>query len=202
MTDATRTLLSILCNAVIVLATAAGVLAMFRNEGRWDAAKGRAGFRYFTVLSNVFCALAALAVLIAQAAGGLPFGVWITKYIATVAVSVTMVTVLVFLGPNMGYKPLLSGWDLFMHLLTPLLAIVSFSLFERQTMAFPLCLLGLLPTALYGAVYCYRVVFLPEGQGWEDFYGFNKGGHWRLSIVAMLLGTFLLCLALWATQLR
>ena len=29
----------------------------------------------------------------------------------------------------------------------------------------------------------------PEKDGWEDFYGFNKGGRWYLSVVMMAVMT-------------
>ena len=35
-------------------------------------------------------------------------------------------------------------------------------------------------------LYINRVLFAPEGRRWEDFYGFNKGGKWPLSLAAML----------------
>ena len=59
---------------------------------------------------------------------------------------------------------------------------------------------GLLPVALYGALYLYRVILAPADRRWEDFYGFNRGGKWPLSMGAMLLGSFLVCLGLMALQ--
>ncbi len=51
--------------------------------------------------------------------------------------------------------------------------------------------------AAYAVLYLYKVVLAPEGKRWEDFYGFNKGGRWRLSAVLMLSGTFMISLILW-----
>ena len=109
-----------------------------------------------------------------------------------------MLTVLFFLGPSIGYKPLLSGKDFYLHLLGPLLAIVGFCFFERfYPLALPLALTGLLPVILYGLVYLYKVVLCPEEKRWEDFYGYNKTGKWPLSFAAMMIGGALVCVALW-----
>ena len=54
----------------------------------------------------------------------------------------------------------------------------------------------MLPVVLYGALYLYKVVLVPEESRWEDFYGFNKGGKWRTSFTAMIVGAFLVCVIL------
>ena len=59
-------------------------------------------------------------------------------------------------------------------------------------------LLGVVPVVLYGALYLNRVVFTDGEKAWEDFYGFNKGGKWWISLTLMLLATLLISLALWA----
>lgn len=157
-------------------------------------------FRYFTVLSNVFCAAAAAVTAIAYAFGPLPLWVVILKYVGTAAVTVTLVTVFAFLGPVSGeWKHLLSGPDLLWHLICPLLAIVSFCAFEhRIRFGFGWVLLGVLPVVLYGAFYMYKVLVVPEEKRMEDFYGFNKDGKWYLSVPMMLIGTFVISVILWA----
>lgn len=154
--------------------------------------------RYFTVLSNILCAAAALAVAILRLCGSVPMPVLLLKYVGTCAVSVTLLTVLIFLGPRVGYKFLLTGPDLFLHLICPVLAIVSLIAWDGADMGFPVVFCGVLPTAAYAVLYLYKVVLAPEGKRWEDFYGFNKGGRWRLSAVLMLSGTFLISLGIMA----
>lgn len=157
-------------------------------------------YRYFTVLSNLFCAAAAVAVVITWlVCGALPLWVVLFKYVGTVAVSVTLLTVFLFLAPVSGeWKKLLSGADLFWHLVCPLLAIVSFCVFEHTRFVFVWTLLGVLPVFLYGVFYLSRVLLAPEGKRMEDFYGFNKGGKWYLSVPLMLLGAFVISVILWA----
>ena len=149
--------------------------------------------RYFTVLSNTFCALVSLALAIARLSGAVPIPLLRLNYVATHAVTVTLLTVLVFLGPQFGYKSLFSGPDFFLHLLCPLLALISFLAWDRPPMTPLLSLIGVIPVLLYGLLYLHKVVY---AKAWEDFYGFNRGGHWPRSFTAMVLGAALLCLLL------
>ena len=102
-----NTLLNVLIFSLTLILT----IRFFRKDGSWHIKNGAIAFRYFTVLSNVFCAAAALLICFASSVSW----VWTLKYIGTVAVTVTMLTVFLFLGPNLGYKMLLTGPDLYMH---------------------------------------------------------------------------------------
>ena len=188
---------SILINLTIFVITLVIILAFFHTDGHWDTGKGRGTFRFFTCQSNALCAAASLLMAIAQTAGTVPRAVWLLKYLGTVTLSVTMMTVLVFLGPTMGgYKALLEKENLFLHLITPLLAIVSFCFLERGRMSAGTALLGELPVIAYGLLYLYKVIYAPEEKRWPDFYGFNRNGKWPVSYAAMVAGTFLICMLL------
>jgi len=183
---------SLILNALIV-ALVFGCIAV-------DLKKAAPGvlFSYFTTLSNVLCAISALAVLIARACGCLPFWVLLLKYTGTAAVTVTMLTVLLFLGPaSKNWKPLLSRDQLVLHLISPLLAIVSFLFFEKTAMPAWTIAVGAAPVVLYGILYWYKVVHVPAPRGWEDFYGFNRGGKWPASVGAMILAAALIAFLLW-----
>lgn len=174
-------------NILIFVITAISLPFCFRKEGRWDLQKGLKSLRFFTILSNLFCAVCALLLVLSLAQWA-----WLLKYVGTVAVTVTLLTVLFFLGPNMGYKQMFSGKDLYLHLCGPLMAIVSFCFMERRyDLSFPLSLLGILPIIIYGLVYLFEVVIL---KNWEDFYGYNKHGKWKLSMAAMFAGGFAVCM--------
>lgn len=183
-------------NALIFIITLVLTLGFFLKDGVWKFSYGRKAFRYFTVQSNVLCAVAALMMCFDAF---LPWA-WGLKYIGTVSVTVTMLTVFLFLGPNMGYRELLKGRDFFMHLLTPLLAIGSFCTLEKRGLSFRMALLGMLPLIAYSALYLYKVLYAPADARWEDFYGFNKGGKWPLSLILMLLGCFLICMVFMKLQ--
>ena len=174
-------------NILIFVITAISFLFCFRKDGRWDLRAGKKSLRFFTILSNLFCAVSALLWVLSSS-----YWAWLLKYVGTVAVTVTLLTVIFFLGPNMGYKPLFSGKDLYLHLCGPLLAIVSFCFMECQfALSFSLSLLGILPVITYGFVYLVEVVIL---KNWEDFYGYNKDGKWKISMAAMFAGGFAVCM--------
>lgn len=172
------------------------VVKFSRKDGKWTTEIIKQAFCFFTVQSNALCAVSALLLCIFPHA----CWAWTLKYVGTAAVTVTMLTVLCFLGPVIGYRRLLSGSDLIMHLINPVLALVSFCVFERRGLRFGVSLLGLLPVVLYAMLYGWKVLLCPPERRWEDFYSFNKGGKWYLSVVLMLLGTFLICLGLMGIQ--
>ncbi len=188
--------MDILFNLVIVLCTLFSTIICFRDkEGNWSFSEGCRRLRFFTLLSNLFCAFASLSVLLSLRYSELPYGIWLFKYIGTASVTVTFLTVMVFLGPTLGYKSQLEGWAFYLHVIGPLLAIISFCFFERTwPLSFTVSLLGLLPVVLYGFLYLYKVVIAEQ---WDDFYGFNKNGKWKTSFSAMVIGTFLGCILLW-----
>lgn len=190
-------------NTLIALLTLLIVVSFFRKDGQWVPERGKFALRFFTTLSNILCAAACLLTALAMNAGGVPEWIWTLKYIGTAAVTVTMLTVLLFLAPSFGkgaLKVLLSGTDLFMHLITPLLALVSFCVFERRGMTFCQSLWGLLPVVLYGPLYLYKILFAPPEKRWDDFYGFNKQGKWPVAFAAMVAGTFAICMGIMALQ--
>ena len=188
----------IILDLLIFLCTLVSYVLCFRFEGKWKAQNGVAALRFFTILSNLLCALSSLLMALFLLKGQVPYGVWLLKYIGTASVAVTFVTVMVFLGPAAGYKAMLSGKDLYLHLIGPLLAIVSFCFTERlYPLTLPLALLGAVPVLLYGLFYLYKVVLGPDEGRWEDFYGYNKDGKWPVAFTAMIVGGALLCVVLW-----
>jgi hypothetical protein len=181
-------------NLIVVVFTAVCLCVCFRKDGKWSVQAGLRALRFFTTLSNVLCAVASLLVLLTLRQG-VPFGIWLLKYIGTAAVAVTFMTVMVFLGPTMGYKDQLKGFAFYLHVSGPLIAIISFCFLERwYPLSFALSLTGMLPVILYGSFYLNRVVVAKK---WDDFYGFNKSGKWQISFSAMVAGSFLLCILLW-----
>ena len=197
-------LADIIINLVIFGITAALLIAFAREEGVWTTKKLRVGIRFFTCQSNILCAAGALLTACAAMAGEVPRWIWTLKYIGTAAVTITMVTVFVYLAPLVG-----KGWaqrlitrphDLFMHVVTPLLAIFSFCLLEKQGMSFAWSLWGLLPLALYGPLYLYKIMGAREDKRWEDFYCFNKTGKWKAAYGIMFLSGLIMCVVYWTIQ--
>ena len=197
----------VILNLLIFLVTAVLILGFARKDGKYVPERWDTAFRFFTCQSNAFCAAASLLTAAAALSGELPEWVRMLKYAGTAAVTVTMLTVFLFLAPSVGkdwMKVLLTGSvsDLFMHLLTPLAALFSFCFCapEKRGMSFAQTLIGMLPVLLYGILYLYRILYAPPEKRWEDFYGFNRKGKWQISFAAMAAGTFLVCMALMALQ--
>lgn len=184
-------------NTIIFLFTTICFLLGFWKDGERKLSNGLHSLRYFTILSNLLSGLAALLVVLTLTEQGLPFGVWLLKYVGTAALTVTFVTVMVFLGPTLGYRLQLEKKNFYFHAAGPLLAILSFCFLERfHTLSSSLSLVGMLPVIVYGLLYAWKVLLCPEERRWEDFYGYTKGGHWLFSACAMLLGSFLICVLL------
>ena len=183
--------MNIVLDLVIAIAVFGAVLAHFQAE------PASVVMRYFTILSNLFCALASLAMALSRVCGNTPQVLYLLKYMSTCAVTVTLMTVLVFLGPRAGYKFLLSGPDFWLHMAVPLLAIVSYFAWDRVPMNGYAVLLGVLPVVVYGTLYLYKVVLTSPEKGWPDFYGFNQNGKWPFSFAAMIIGGFVISWLFW-----
>ena len=180
---------SVIINLIIVVCTAAAVRSGIRTGGF------RRMMRYFTTLSNLLCAFASLLVLLCRLSGAVPNWVLVMKHVGTVAVTITLLVVLLFLGPvTKDWKGLLSGLSFFLHLFCPLLAIVSLIAWDSPAGGFGIVLLGALPAFLYAGLYMQKVLLAPPAKRWEDFYGFNKGGKWPLSAALVVGGGFIISL--------
>ena len=127
----------------------------------WDAV-GMQMFTFYTENSNLFtsgvCILVALGQLWALVTGGeLPVWIKRLKFIATSCLTMTMLTVIFVLAPWYGdgwlYTLLFTSSMLYHHFLNPVIAIVSFTIFER-TPPLRLCNvpLALVPSLIYGSI--------------------------------------------------
>ena len=175
---------SLVLNVLIFVFTAYSLFLCFYEPASGEfTSDGLKAFRYFTVDSNVFCALASLVLIVADLrllsknSGQLPAWLLIFKFMGTAAVALTLLTCALYLKDLAGgFGNLIRGKELFMHLLTPAAAVLSFVVFEHGA---PLKLwtvfLPLIPVAVYGAVYFYKVLAVPKDYGgWQDFYHFVR----------------------------
>lgn len=199
-----RNRLSLAMNALTVLLVFGSVLMAFLPKASSDAESlqlsGAAVFIFFTVDSNVLAAIACLLLIpfnirsIRRGEDAIPQWALTLKLIGTVAVGLTFAVVMVFLGPSLGYPRMFQGTNLPLHLLCPLLAILSFCFCERGLFVTKKrLLLTVIPTVIYGTVYMLNVIFL---ENWTDFYGFNIGGFWYLSYLLFPGFTYLLALGI------
>lgn len=200
-----RITLSLILNILMIVLVAISVVGFFTNEGLESGAGnmtsgGAACFNYFTIDSNILAALCSLVIIpfniksLKSGTNEIPRFALLLKFVGTTAVTVTLMVVVFFLGPIMGYGTMFIGNCFFLHLLCPLIAIASLCFFEQGiSISKKQTLLGVIPTLIYGTVYLINVIFT---KVWDDFYHFNIGDRWYLSYIVMMLVTYLLALAL------
>ena len=192
-----RAALSLAVNAGIFVLTVFIVFGLlFFAERPDDPLVNTRALRYYTTLSNILAALAAVPMSVCAACAlirghfSVPRWLSLFRFIATSSLTLTMMTVLLFLGPVFGFGGMFTGANFFFHLVNPVLSLLSFLFLEKEAdypakNPFP----GVVQTAAYGAVYVYMVFVLGETRGgWPDFYGFNFGGFWYLTVAMLLFG--------------
>ena len=189
--------------AVIVLASWAAMV--FSLEDGVLSAPGLRSLKYFTVLSNLLQAVASLAYVgaVGLALSGrrnrVSRSILRLKYAATVSVSLTFLTVMLFLGPVFGYRGMFSGPSFWFHLVVPLAAALDFCALDREGgVTMRDSLITLLPMALYGVFYALNI--LVNGLGTpghsNDWYGFALGGLKTIPLVFLVIA-----LATWGVAL-
>ena len=203
--DRAKNVASLLINVTIFFLTFFAVGDHFRSDvvpGEHDLliVHGTEIFRFFTVQSNILVAIASVITIVfnikiaVNDSYKIPKWAYLVKYAGTVAVTVTFLTVVVFLGPlvasggEYGYFSLFAKHNFILHLVTPVLAIVTFLFLERtEDFKFRYTVFGALPTVLYSFLYVPMVL---TGK-WEDFYGFTFGGiMWAVPISLVVMYGF------------
>ena len=212
-----REKLSIIFNCLIFIFTLFATISMiigFKFMGQLEVLSERnfKSFKYFTVDSNVFAGLISLAYVIYKlTANGkkrsvMPRAFYILKLAAATGVTLTMMVTVFYLAPtsNGNFLHYFMNSNFFMHLITPLLCIISFIFFEaaepqKLIMSVP----GIIPMLLYSFFYTPNVLLhLDNGKVVRayDWYNFLAGGAQTVWIVVpvLYLITWIFALGLWA----
>lgn len=147
-------------------------------------------YQYFTVLSNIFVVLVSLInsivyiASIAKQKNYVKEGLQVLKLVAVVAVTITFLMVIIFLIPNntTGFN-FYGGSQLFLHLITPLVAAFSFIFLEYQTkIRFRFFFMPIFFALAYGAFYTIYAFTAPAGTA-IDWYGFLFPANARVTPV-------------------
>ena len=189
-----RTLILILSDLLLCAMCIGSFLAMALArdaEGRLTDT-GIRSLKYFTVDSNILCGIAALAeavFLVPVFLGrrdGTPVWVRWLRLAGTSAVAMTFFVVMTFLGPTMGYRYMFVGASLYMHLLSPVLAVATFLLFRRAGgLDKKRFYVGSVPLALYAVYYMYGVITAGRKMDW---YGLAAWGQvWFAPVFAAII---------------
>ena len=185
----------IVLNLVIVILAVAGISLMLTGGSRDGTlqASGISNFKYYTVLTNVFCGIVSLIQLIFIFLRKDTGRITSLKLAAVCGVTVTFSVVAFFFGPLYGYPQFYQGGNLFFHLLQPLVAIFEFILVKRKTIPFRHTVFASIPTLVYGFGYMLNILINGVGGPWpdsNDFYAFLNWG-WTVGILIFAGITFL-----------
>ena len=148
-------------------------LNMVFNGGGSFSARGIWSLRYFTVLSNLLAAFAAICWLLFRNSH---FSA-VLKFSACLALMITFLVTALFLGPNFWF-----------HLAVPLLCLFEEIFLGEQKLSRSELILAVLPLFIYGCGYLGNIIL--NGRQGNDWYGFVT---WGLPI-GMVIFVFLLLL--------
>jgi len=159
-------------------------LNMVFNGGGSFSARGIWSLRYFTVLSNLLAAFAAICWLLFRNSH---FSA-VLKFSACLALMITFLVTALFLGPMFGYAILYVGPNFWFHLAVPLLCLFEEIFLGEQKLSRSELILAVLPLFIYGCGYLGNIVL--NGRQGNDWYGFVTWGF----PVGMVIFVFLLLL--------
>ncbi|MBE6028189.1 MAG: hypothetical protein E7227_06280 [Clostridiales bacterium] len=183
---------------------------------------GLGSLKYFTMLSNIFVGVMAIAWLVStqKGAGADKSGIEIAaesgnestvesgkdsetapgfrasdrverlKYIAAASVGLTCATVLFFLGPIYGYPAMFSGFNLPLHLITPVIAILEIIFLSDVTYTRRDNLMVMIPPFLYGLGYIANILINGMGE-WPDTNDWYLFFHWGYAVGALFYAVLL-----------
>ena len=151
---------------------------------------GLGSLKYFTILSNLLMGLASLiyviGILTRRGARRKTGWAEVLKCVATASVTLTLVTVLVFLGPLYGYRAMFSGVNFWLHAVIPLLAIIDLMFLDTEVRyELSATFASIVPMILYGIFYLGNILINGRGE-WpntNDWYGF---GQWGIPVMLVI----------------
>ena len=178
-----------------------GLNGYIASEHRFRGRPDPTYLRYFTTLSNLFCAIVCMLIAILiiinfKKDKVYPRWIKLIYHSAVTSVMLTFFTVILFLEPTQmaqgrSFFFLYWGMDyLLFHAINPLLALISYLFFFKgEKLNWKHLFFTIIPMVIYSCVYTPCVI----SHQWPDFYGFTFGGKYYLTAIvlpAMLLATY------------
>ena len=195
----------IIIDSLIVICVAYGTWLMITRggDGTGLISSGLENLKYYTVLSNLFCGIVALAELVAHISRKSKFDFTMLKFMAATVTGLTAVIIAAFLQPTYPDLNMYQGSNLWFHLIVPVIAVAEcvFTSDVASMLSFGRTMLTMIPSAVYGLFYALNILFRGIGT-WpdtNDWYGFLNWG-WTIGIIIFLviiIVTWLVSLALW-----
>ena len=190
MTDKeNKEILSMIFNILIVLLVIVGTIAMLTNKDTTTGltAAGFQNLKFFTVLSNEFCAIVAVLFLICRKKIK-KNTLMLLKLMAAAATGVTFLIIAAFLQPLYPDMNLYRAGNFFFHLIVPLVAMTEFIFIGTdEKLPFYCTFISAIPAFLYGSGYIINILINGKGE-WpdtNDWYGFLNWG-WPVGIAIFL----------------
>ncbi len=176
----------IILNLIIVIFTVIGIILMLTSEAEEGAlqSSGIENFKFYTVLTNVFCGIVASVFLVFKILKKDTEKIRVLKLAAVVGVAITFAVVAFMFGPLYGFLQFYKRGNLFFHLLLPVTAMIEFIFIRRKKIPFKFTVFAAIPTLLYGIGYLLNILINGIGGPWpdtNDFYGFLNWG-WPVGI--------------------
>ncbi len=181
--------ISLLINLIIAVIVAYVWITEARVSGWMMRDRtGMSSLRTFTTLSNLFQGLAS-ALYVASVGYSMihgresvPRAVRVVKYAAAVSVTLTFLTVLLYIGPSRHdmADALFCGNNRYFHFLVPILAALDQAVFDREgVLRRSDSLIAATPTVVYGILYWGNIAINGAGDGAysNDWYGFLSFGY-------------------------
>lgn len=187
MNKKTHSKAEIISNAVIVILAVTGIILMLTGKSEEGAlqASGIENFKFYTVLTNVFCGAVAAVYLICLLLDRETDRLVALKLGAVCGVAITFAVVAFMFGPLYGYLQFYKRGNLFFHLLLPLVAMFEFITVRRKRIPFRHTVIAAVPTFIYGCCYMLNILINGIGGKWpdtNDFYAFLSWG-WPVGIM-------------------
>lgn len=177
----------IILNLIIVIFAVIGIILMLTSEAEEGAlqSSGIENFKFYTVLTNVFCGIVASVFLVFKILKKDTGKIRVLKLAAVVGVAITFAVVAFMFGPLYGFLQFYKRGNLYFHLLLPVTAMIEFIVVRRKKMPFRYTVFAAIPTLLYAIGYLLNILINGLGGPWpdtNDFYGFLNWG-WPIGIV-------------------
>ena len=207
----TKNIIALLVDVVLVAMISASCIMLFNGSNGVPKSGNIEFLKYFTVLSNIMMGFAALIMIpvdiliLAHKKEKCPLWAKSFMHVSATGVALTMLTVFFFLGPSMGFDIMFVQANLFMHLLSPIVAIIRVIFFEHEEERLPFyaTFFGVIPLSIYGAFYLINII-VHNGYGTAqyDWYGFGASGLGLgiVSYVVVSLSVYLISFLLYFGQ--
>lgn len=176
----------IILNLIIVIFTVIGIILMLTSKAEEGAlqSSGIENFKFYTVLTNVFCGIVASVFLVFKLLKKDTEKIRALKLAAVVGVAITFAVVAFMFGPLYGFLQFYKRGNLYFHLLLPVTAMIEFIVVRRKKMPFRYAVYAAVPTLIYAIGYLLNILINGIGGAWpdtNDFYGFLNWG-WPVGI--------------------